>query len=240
MKRIVVLVFFAVALIASAGCSKNGNAPKGFVLVKGRSADLRQAGDSGIKDFYMAETEVTQALYKSVMGENPSMLKGDDQRPVEQVSWYDAVEFCNKLSERDGLEKCYSGNRDSISCDFTRNGYRLPTEAEWEYAAKGGNKSKGFDYSGSDDINEVAWYSKNSDGVTHPVKSKKPNELGLYDMSGNVWEWCWDSASGSNRIDRGGCWHNGAYICSVSSRHDDNPSGADYDLGFRLARSVQD
>ena len=235
-------VLISVVLLGMVGCLKSEKIPNGFVFVKGRSADLRQAGDSGIKDFYMAETEVTQALYKSVMGENPSMFDGDDSRPVEQVSWYDAVKFCNRLSEKEGLEKCYSGSRDSIKCDFSRNGYRLPTESEWEYAAKGGDKSKGFKYSGSDDIVEVAWYRGNSGEQTHPVKSKKPNELGLYDMFGNVWEWCWDdsySASGSSRVGRGGGWCKSTCGYSVSYRGY-YPSATDSDLGFRLARSAQD
>ena len=214
----------------------------GFVFVK---------GNDKIKDFYIDECEVTQALYKAVMGRNPSEFAGS-ANPVEMVSWYDAVKFCNKLSEMSGFEKCYSGSGSNIKCDFSRNGYRLPTEAEWEYAAKGGDKSEGFKYSGSDDIDEVAWHYDNLGNETHPVKSKKPNELGLYDMSGNVWEWCWDwcdsdgikppygSASGSYRVDRGGSWYNNADNCSVSSRDCGDPSRTSSDLGFRLARSAQD
>ena len=206
-----------------------------------------------LSDFMIGEAEVTQALYESVMGENPSRFKGP-QGPVEYVSWYDAVEFCNKLSEMSGFKKCYSGSGSNIKCDFSRNGYRLPTEAEWKYAARGGDKSKGFKYSGSNDIGEVAWYYDNSGHETHPVKSKKPNELGLYDMSGNVWEWCNDwysnslhggndprgAASGSYRVIRGGCWDSSADSCSVLRRSYYGPSGTLNGLGFRLARSAKD
>ncbi len=210
-------------------------------MVKVESA-YAYAAPNGASSFYIADTEVTQALYKSVTGENPSRFNGGDLRPVEQVSWYDAVEFCNRLSEMKGLEKCYSGSGEDIECDFTKNGYRLPTESEWKYAAKGGDKSKGFKYSGSNDIGEVAWYDGNSSGETHPVKRKKPNELGLYDMSGNVWEWCWDSYSTSSpdRINRGGGWDNGAVRCSVPNRDHWDPSKTFSYLGFRLARSDRD
>ena len=220
-----------------------------MVMVEGGSFTM--GGSSSVNrvevlldDFMIAETEVTQALYESVMGKNPSHFKGA-RRPAECISWYDAVEFCNKLSEASGLEKCYSGSGNNIICDFSKNGYRLPTKAEWEYAARAGVKSKGFKYSGSNDIGEVAWYWDNSDKQTHPVKSKKPNEIGLYDMSGNVWEWCWDlySSSGWYRVYRGGGW--GSYAgyadrCSVSSLDCYYPSRSYDDLGFRLARSAKD
>lgn len=156
------------------------------------------------KEFSILATEVTQELYESVMGENPSKFKGEKNLPVENVSWYDAVYFCNKLSAKCGLTPVYAvdGETDvekwgyaphitgTVSQNENNNGYRLPTVEEWQYAAKGGQE---FKYSGSANLDEVGWYDKNSEEKTHPVAQKNSNVYGLYDMSGNVWEWCWDS-----------------------------------------------
>ena len=185
-------------------------------------------------DFYIGKTEVTQAQYKAVMGKSPSYFKGDDL-PVELVSWHDAMAFCKKLNE---MGKAPDG------WTFT-----LPTEAQWEYAARGGKKSKGYKYSGSGNLDAVAWYDDNSDTMTHPVTSKKANELGFYDMSGNVWEWCLDwyengyaadpefftGNSGSFRVCRGGGWRDNARGCRSAIRGVHDPGGTSRDLGFRIA-----
>ena len=200
------------------------------------------------------QTEVHQTLYKWVMGWNPSNFKGDD-KPVESVSWYDAIYFCNALSIILRYTPVYSvnGTTDvtkwnytphkgtSISGTITQNinadGYRLPTVEEWQYAAKGGQN---YTYSGSNDIDEVAWYSGNS-SHTYPVARKKPNGYGLYDMSGNVSEWCWGvdpNYSGDNRCCCGGCWDDYDYYCEVDYRDRSLASSRSILLGFRLVRSL--
>ncbi|GMU88802.1 MAG: hypothetical protein AMXMBFR49_10100 [Chlorobiota bacterium] len=221
-------------------------------------SDEKPSSQVTVSSFMISKTEVTQALWESVMGNNPSNFKGSN-RPVEKVSWYDAVEFCNMLSEKEGLQTAYTGSGDNIHCDFTVNGYRLPTEAEWEYAARGGNKSRGYKYSGSNEIGEVAWYGGwnksgnrlENDG-TSKVGTKQPNELGIFDMSGNVHEWCWDwfgvyssesrtnpqgATSGSNRVLRGGSWLLIASYCRFVDRGGNDPDFRNYDLGFRLVRT---
>ena len=186
-----------------------------------------------LSSFSIGKTEVTQALWKAVMGNNPSAFKVDNL-PVENVSWNDCQEFISKLNAMTGQT------------------FRLPTEAEWEYAARGGNKSRGYKYSGSNTIGDVAWYDGNSGNKTHPVGTKAPNELGIYDMSGNVWEWCndwYDSYSSSAqtnpkgpsnatyRVFRGGDWEAGAKYCRVSRRFSRTPGSRDYTRGLRLALS---
>lgn len=184
-----------------------------------------------LSDYYIGETEVTQELWRAVMGSNPSYFSGYPQRPVEQVSWDDCQEFIKKLNQ------------------LTGKNFRLPTEAEWEYAARGGNKSKGYKYSGSNTIGNVAWYDYNSSDETHDVKTKQANELGIYDMSGNVYEWCQDwrgsyssnsqinptgPSSGSYRVFRGGSWRYYAWDCRVSNRFDSYPGSRFNALGLRL------
>ncbi len=186
-----------------------------------------------LSSYYIGETEVTQALWMAVMGSNPSSFKGDDL-PVECVSWNDCQQFIDKLNS------------------LTGKNFRLPTEAEWEYAARGGNKSRHTKYSGSSNIDEVAWYDENSDNKTHPVKTKKANELGIYDMSGNVWEWCQDwygdyssnaqtnpigPLSGTNRVFRGGYWSGLAPDCRVWYRISRTPDYFLSHLGLRLVLS---
>ena len=186
-----------------------------------------------LSSYYIGETEVTQELWQAVMGKNPSYFKGDLQRPVEEVSWEDCQKFIEKLNRMTGQQ------------------FRLPTEAQWEYAARGGSKSRGYKYSGSNDLGSVAWYTDNSGKDTHPVKTKLPNELGIYDMSGNVWELCSDywkgsyssgsqtnptgPSSGSFRVIRGGCWGSNAEGCRSSLRSYGTPSNRDGYLGLRLS-----
>ena len=190
-----------------------------------------------LSTYYIGETEVTQELWKAVMGRNPSRFIGD-KRPVEKVSWADCQEFTRRLSQLTGKK------------------FRMPTEAEWEFAARGGTRSLHYKYSGSNDINAVAWYYENAcvkgesspDYGTHVVKTKKPNELGIYDMSGNVGEWCSDwygkytdaaqtnpqgASSGSARVYRGGDWVSSAKDCRSSSRSSSVPDNR-YHIGFRL------
>ena len=197
-------------------------------------ADEKPVHSVTLSDFYIGKYEVTQAQWKAVMGNNPSSLKGED-RPVENVSWNDIQEFIKKLNQLTGKR------------------YRLPTEAEWEYAARGGKKSKGYKYSGRNTLAKVAWYDGNSGSKTHPVGQKRPNELRLYDMSGNVWEWCQDwygaygssaqtdpmgPASGSNRVLRGGSWRSSARSCRVADRDYFNPSYGSSNYGFRLVLAL--
>ena len=184
-------------------------------------------------NYYIGKYEVTQALWKIVMGSNPSNSKGDNL-PVEQVSWNDCQDFISKLNAMTGKR------------------FRLPSEAEWEYAARGGNKSRGYQYSGSNTIGDVAWYDGNNSSMTHAVGTKQPNELGLYDMTGNVWEWCQDwydsyssspqtnpigAVSGSYRVFRGGGINSSARFCHSSIRFDNSPAFRSFILGLRLVLS---
>ncbi len=189
-----------------------------------------------LSDFSIGETEVTEALWTAVMGSNPSYYKRGDSYPVEQVSWEDCQTFITKLNS------------------LTGETFRLPTEAELEFAARGGTMSRGYKYSGSNTLSDVAWYYDNSGYAKHPVATKTANELGLYDMSGNVWEWCQDwygrygsyssaaqnnptgPTTGSFRVHRGGSWGLDAGGCRVSYRNGSTPSSRYSDLGLRLAR----
>ena len=215
-----------------------------MVYVEGGSFDMGATSEQGsdaydwekpvhsvmLSDYYIGKCEVTQELWEAVMGSNPSNFKGA-QKPVEKVSWNDCQEFVSMLNS------------------LTGRTFRLPTEAEWEYAARGGNKSLHYKYSGSGNIDDVAWYRDNSGSKTHAVGTKTANELGIYDMSGNVSEWCSDwyggysagaqtnpqgPSSGSLRVLRGGSWYDNARYCRVSDRNCGDPGYSYNNYGLRL------
>ncbi len=207
---------------------------KGGIFMMGSNNgedDERPVHQVTLSDFSIGKYEVTQAQWRAVMGSNPSEFAGCDQCPVEQVSWGEVQQFISVLNSKTGKR------------------YRLPTEAEWEYAARGGSQSRGYTYSGSNDIGSVAWYTENSGGKTHSVGQKQHNELGLYDMTGNVWEWCSDwygpytsasdvnpsgAYSGLYRVYRGGSWYDLPQNCRSAFRNSHSPGGRINGLGFRL------
>ena len=217
-----------------------------------RKPDETQHRVTLTKDFYLMKYEVTQGRYKAITGRNPSGFSrcGLDC-PVEKVSWYDAVKYANMLSDSQGLSRCYSGSGDTTEWDKSCTGYRLPTEAEWEYAARAGQSTSS---AGSEDPRTVAWFDHNSGGRPHPVGTKQPNAWGLHDMNGNVWEWVWDwranytgdttdptgPATGSSRVVRGGSWGSDAWDMRIAYRFQMSPGSRRYNsFGFRLARTAQ-
>jgi formylglycine-generating enzyme required for sulfatase activity len=243
MKNILKTFFIGMIALSIISCSEDEIIEPQMVYVEGGTFMMGCTAEQGsdcegsekpahsvtLSSFKISKYEITQEQYESVMGENPNSLKCDNC-PIEGVNWYDAQEFCERLSDATGKQ------------------YRLPTEAEWEYAARGGNKSKGYKYSGSNNLNNVGWY----EGGTHPVGQKMPNELGIYDISGNVCEWCRDwygsypekeqinpmgPSTGSSRVFRGGNWIRNAPDCRVAIRDRSAPGDSGYTLGFRVVCS---
>ena len=210
--------------------------------------------------FYLQKTPVTYWQYFMFMQQDGLQVGKPDwgrsgDNPAVYVSWEDAARFCNWLSAQDGLVPVYTINGGSFEVNWHANGYRLTTEAEWEYAARGGKEQKSFIYSGSDNLDEVGWYPENAKNRTHPVRLKNPNTLGMYDMSGNVWEWCQDwydedyykispssnpkgPNNGSRRVYRGGSWNGHSRFCRTTIRYGNSPLDRSNFLGFRLARTL--
>lgn len=216
------------------GCQKYVDGALNYAVGEGDSlSNIR-------RPLLVGQSLITQGLYRYVMGSNLSRFRGSSELPVENVSWFDLLHFCNNLSEMQGFRPCYydivSGAEEPAEWDRSANGYRILTEKEWEYIARA---NRAFEYSGSDDLNEIAWYDKNSGDETHPVGTKKENSFGTYDQSGNLWEWCWDLYSHEHafRVLRGGCWGNDASSIRAAYRSGGNPLSRYYYFGGRLARS---
>ncbi|MFV9691884.1 MAG: formylglycine-generating enzyme family protein, partial [Desulfobacteria bacterium] len=202
--------------------------------------------------YYISKAPVTQALYQTVMNDNPSDFKGDDN-PVENISWSDAARFCNGLSKAMNIEPAYKINGEKVKWVAGPSGFRLPTEAEWEYSARGGTIARFACGDLESGLEAMAWYNQNSGRKPHPVGQKEPNAWGLFDMHGNVWEWTWDwygdypsgsandpvgKSEGSNRVIRGGSWSIDVQFCRSANRRDDSPVNRNFYLGFRLSRSL--
>ena len=206
-----------------------------------RDDRIKHKWSVAVESFLLAKFPVTQELYFEITNESPGSFKGD-KKPVETVSWKEAILFCNLLSMKAGLQPCYhlSANTGEITFDANVNGYRLPTEAEWEYACKAGTDGPRYG-----EIDAIAWYKDNSEGSTHDVGTKTPNSWGLYDMLGNVWEWCSDiydeTIYGSYRVIRGGGWCDEARGCLATNRRRSHPTSFKIDdLGFRVARNLKE
>jgi len=272
------MVIALALVLAMVGCQTRA-VPDGFVRVEGGTFTMGSpANEAGRRDregpqhqvtvgsFYLGKYVVTQKEYQEVMGTNPSRFKGDNL-PVENVSWYDAVEYCNARSQKEGLTPAYTIDKSRKDTDDTNdeddvkwvvtwnrnaNGYRLPTEAEWEYACRAGTTTA---YNTGASISDnTGWYDANSGSATHPVGQKPANAWGLYDMHGNVYEWCWDwygdypsgaqtnpigASSGSYRVNRGGSWYFTARSARSAVRDGDIPNYRYAALGFRVVRLAQ-
>ncbi|WP_440962321.1 formylglycine-generating enzyme family protein [Paenibacillus nitricinens] len=275
MRKLLSFLFIATVVVISACSQEKPETSNDNVFVEGGTFINSKSNYNGetLSNFYIGKYEVTQKEWIEVMGSNPSEFKGDNL-PVEMVSWYDVVEYCNKRSIKEGLKPYYNIDKNkkdtnnksdndiikwTVTINVGANGYRLPTEAEWEYAAGGGQLSKSYTYSGSNNADEVAWYWKNAgdkyltgewnwpiiennNNKTKSVGVKKPNELGLYDMSGNVREWCWNwygdmgSDIGSFRVVKGGGWIGNITNNEISFQGKFEANGMGPDQGFRVCR----
>ncbi|KFN05662.1 formylglycine-generating enzyme family protein [Paenibacillus macerans] len=279
MRRLLIFLLIAIMFVVSACSQEKTDKNNSLVFVKGGAFKNTKSNYYGkdviLSDFYIGKYEVTQKEWVEVMGSNPSQFIGDNM-PVEMVSWYDAVEYCNKRSIKEGLVPYYNIDKNkkdpnnqsdydnikwTVTINAGANGYRLPTEAEWEYAAGGGQISKSYTYSGSNNADEAAWnwrnagdqylsgdwnwpIIENNNSKTKAVGGKKPNELGLYDMSGNVREWCWDwygddldySSGGSYRVVKGGGWVGDIHSIELSFRGKFEANGFGADQGLRVSR----
>lgn len=211
--------------------------PPGQVTLSDRRTERSWSVE--LAPYQLAAFQVTQVLYAQITGKRPGAAQGD-QLPVEGVSWWDAVRFCNALSQRDGFTPAYRfpPEGEGIASDPSADGYRLPTEAEWEHACRAGTTGPQYG-----PLDEVAWYRGNSQERVHDVCGKRPNPWGLYDMLGNVWEWCWDvydaEVYGTYRVLRGGGWFDEHWSCRASVRRRSHPTFHVDDVGFRIARSVR-
>ncbi|KXY78661.1 MULTISPECIES: formylglycine-generating enzyme family protein [Bacillus] len=212
------------------------NIPKGEVVL--RDDRIKKEWQVQIKPFLLAKYVVTMEVYDAIINSTCNDYKNSN-KPVVNISWHDAITFCNSLSKTAGLTEFYSIQDDGkkVSCYLHSNGYRLPSEAEWQYACKAG--APGYTYG---ELQKIAWYNENSNGQIQDVGKKEPNAWGLYDMLGNVWEWCYDlydeKVYGSYRIFRGGSWAEEARGCGATCRRRSHPTFHIDDLGFRLARSI--
>lgn len=209
--------------------------PAGVVTLSDRRTQRTWSVE--VAPFLLAATPITQGRYAEVTGLRPSAADGD-QLPVEGVAWWDAVRFCNALSRREGLTPAYRlhGDDEAVEWDTSADGYRLPTEAEWEHACRAGTTEARYG-----PLDEIAWHRGNSDERIHDVGGKQPNRWGLYDMLGNVWEWCWDvydaEVYGTYRVLRGGGWFDERWSCRASVRRRSHPTFQIDDVGFRVART---
>ncbi len=287
MKKLALLLLGFVALSCEKPASESEYTPNDEILTGGLVEMVYVQGGTfsrtnpshqvTVRSFYVSKYEVTQSKWQEVMGSNPSKMFIGEELPVNFISWYNVVEFCNTLSEREGLEPYYTVDKTTtdpnnlneddkykwvVTINKGADGYCLLTEAEWEWAARGGLKHQGFNYAGSNDIDQVGWYRGNADGTTHPVGQKLPNELGIYDMTGNGWEWCWDWCpnwrdetmpydydegslqidptgveSGSQKAIRGTCWMMADGESSyITYRCNTRPHSGDYTMAVRLGR----